>query len=181
MLMIPAERFQATDVGKPFSAKRRFDLAMTLEVAEHLDASCASTFIDNVVALSDVIVFSAAIPGQGGNHHVNEQWPDYWKALFDARGYVMIDALRPRFWNNPKIESWYRQNLFYAVKKDKLSAIPLLQSEYDRRGSELLPLVHPATFENMPFLQVLRQVPLSFMRGIKRRLRRPVTPVIHGS
>ena len=70
----------------PLRIGRRFDLVNCLEVAEHLDASRADSFVDDLCALGDVVVFSAAIPGQGGTHHVNEQFQSYWQERFRRNG-----------------------------------------------------------------------------------------------
>ena len=81
-LLIPQDRFQVVELGEPIRLGRRFDLVVSLEVAEHLPAARAETFVGSLVGLGDVILFSAAIPYQGGENHLNEQWPDYWARLF---------------------------------------------------------------------------------------------------
>jgi SAM-dependent methyltransferase len=109
-LVIPAGKFVAHDLSTPLKLDRRFDLALSLEVAEHLPGPAAGTFVQNLCRTADVVVFSAAIPGQGGRHHVNEQWPGYWADLFQGCGYQCYDVLRPRIWNNPRIVWYYAQN-----------------------------------------------------------------------
>ena len=84
-LEIPVERFAAVDLAKPFHLDRQFDLVMSLEVAEHIPGACAEIFIESVTRLGPVVLFSAAIPFQGGTHHVNEQWPDYWVTFCTKR------------------------------------------------------------------------------------------------
>ena len=111
-LAIPATAFQARDLAEPFDLQRRFDLVESLEVAEHLPESSADTFIDNLVTHGDVVLFSAAVPNQGGEHHVNEQPPEYWRTKFKKRGYVVYDALRPSLISNPEVKPWYRFNSF---------------------------------------------------------------------
>jgi hypothetical protein len=85
---------------------------VSLEVAEHLPESSADTFIESLVAHGDVILFSAAVPGQGGQHHINEQWPEYWQQKFAKHGFYFHDTIRPLIWNNEKVNWWYRQNIF---------------------------------------------------------------------
>ncbi|HEY9783918.1 MAG TPA: methyltransferase domain-containing protein [Candidatus Obscuribacterales bacterium] len=114
-LLIPGEKFAVLDLPCQ-SIPRRFDLAMCLEVAEHLPEKDAENLVDFLCRLSDNIVFSAAIPGQDGVGHVNEQWPEYWDAFFRKRGFVAKDCLRWQIWNNPKIDWWYRQNLLVYTK-----------------------------------------------------------------
>lgn len=88
---------------------RKFDLALCLEVAEHLHPSRAEPLVEYLCSLSDRVLFSAAIPYQGGNGHVNEQWQTYWAKLFKQNGYNMADT-QP-YLNDDRIELWYRQNM----------------------------------------------------------------------
>jgi SAM-dependent methyltransferase len=115
-LAIPFENFAAHDLAAPLSLGRRFDLAMSFEVAEHLPESAARTFVQSLCAASDIVAFSAAIPGQGGRHHLNEQWPDYWANLFNEFAYDCFDYLRPRIWSNPKVAWYYAQNSLIFVR-----------------------------------------------------------------
>jgi SAM-dependent methyltransferase len=111
------EIFKQHDLTQPLKLGRRFDAVLCLEVAEHLDEKCAPVLIDSLVAHSDRVVFSAACPGQPGQHHVNCQWPSYWQKLFNERGYVCTDEIRSRIWNDERIGPWYRQNVF-AARRD---------------------------------------------------------------
>jgi hypothetical protein len=115
-LVVPAGLFRQLDLTKPWSLGRRFEAALCLEVAEHLESASAATLIDSLAAHTDVIYFSAACPGQPGQHHVHCQWPEYWQNLFNERGYVCSDAVRWKIWGNKSVECWYRQNLFVARK-----------------------------------------------------------------
>jgi hypothetical protein len=98
-------------------AGARFDLAMSLEVAEHLSVGRAHSFVVEFCELSDLFLFSAAIPGQGGTNHVNEQWPEYWAALFEERGCACFDVMRPRLWHREECEWWYLQNVFVFARR----------------------------------------------------------------
>lgn len=93
-----------------------YGLVLCLEVAEHLSPERGPSFIADLCRLSDLIVFSAAIPGQGGVHHINERWPDYWVSLFRKNGYACSGAVRWMIWNDERIEYWYRQNLLIAAR-----------------------------------------------------------------
>lgn len=119
----------------------KHDLVVSLEVAEHLPGTDADPFVDMLTRHGDVVLFSAAIPGQGGTGHINEQWPDYWVEKFKQKGYVATGALRWEFWTNEQVENWYRQNLILFAKPeavtDKLSPI------FDHPLSEVIPVVHP--------------------------------------
>jgi SAM-dependent methyltransferase len=111
-LLIEREDFQAVDLELPIHLDRRFDLAMCLEVGEHLPSRSARALVDSLAAAAPVVLFSAALPGQGGTHHVNEQWPLYWERLFAAKGMRKCDVLRPLIWRERSISDCYRQNLY---------------------------------------------------------------------
>jgi SAM-dependent methyltransferase len=114
-LYIAPEEFVVKDLASPFDLGRRFDLVQCLEVAEHLPAPAADGLIDGLVRHGDVVLFGAAVPGQGGLHHVNEQLLEYWRGMFAARGYKAFDMLRPRIYQDVTVEPWYRFNsLIYA-------------------------------------------------------------------
>jgi len=106
-LQISSDRFIPADLAKPLILDRRFDLAICLEVAEHLNAEAAPTLVESLSRLADVILFSAAQPGQDGTQHVHEQWPTYWATLFDSYGYSPIDCIRPLIWEHPDVDWWY--------------------------------------------------------------------------
>jgi SAM-dependent methyltransferase len=145
-LEIPAGRFLARDLGQPFAMGRRFDLVVSLEVAEHLPAEAAATFVRSLTGLGPVVLFSAAAPYQGGTHHVNEQWPAYWAALFEAAGFLAVDCLRMRFWADEAVEWWYLQNFMFYVDRGELERYPRL-AEARRSGPPVPPsLVHPKRF-----------------------------------
>jgi SAM-dependent methyltransferase len=120
-LHVPANNFKRLDFTRPWNLNKRFDAAICLEVAEHLDAAFAPILIDALAQHSDFILFSAACPGQGGQHHVNCQWPDYWQRLFNQRGFACFDEVRWHIWDDARIEPWYRQNIFLA-RHDAVSA-----------------------------------------------------------
>jgi SAM-dependent methyltransferase len=145
-LEIARERFLAHDLTRPLELPRRFDLVVSLEVAEHLPADDAATLVESLTGLGPIVLFSAAIPGQGGTNHVNEQWPAYWAALFAERGYVHVDCLRRRLWHDETVEYWYAQNSFFYVSAHELSRYERLSSVRD--PSERVPpaLVHPTRY-----------------------------------
>jgi SAM-dependent methyltransferase len=124
MLHVPSSAFLARDVSQPFSLGRRFDLVQSLEVAEHLLEASADTFIDNLVRHGSLILFSAAIPGQGGEHHVNEQPWEYWRAKFAARGFELFDFLRPRIRHDGTIYFCYRFNSFIFAHLSAAQSLP---------------------------------------------------------
>jgi SAM-dependent methyltransferase len=121
--LLQKDKYVYNDLTKEIVVTRKFDLCLCLEVAEHLDFSAAETLISSLTALSSRVVFSAAIPKQGGNQHVNEQWPDYWAQLFAERGFFLEWDPRMSIWGNSKIHPCYRQNLLVFSKKTESSVI----------------------------------------------------------
>lgn len=146
LLQIPREFFQAFDLTKPFTLGRTFDLAVSLEVGEHLPADSAATFVESLIRLAPAVLFSAAIPFQGGSHHVNEQWPDKWVALFRRHNYSAVDCIRKRVWENDAVEWWYAQNTLLFVRAELLEKNALLKSESERTNTNQLRLVHPRNY-----------------------------------
>lgn len=146
LLQIPLERFRPIDLTKHFHLERAFDLAMSLEVAEHLPPECASAFVESLIGAAPAVLFSAAIPHQGGDNHINEQWPDKWAALFRERGYLPIDAIRKRIWQNDAVEWWYAQNTLLFARADLLERNPALNVELDRTDLGQLSVVHPRQY-----------------------------------
>jgi|SRR5882724_8561931 len=115
-LLIPPENFACYDLTVPVDLGRRFEKAICLEVGEHLNDAASRVLIGTLTRHSDAVIFSAACPGQPGQHHVNCQWPDYWQQLFNAAGFVCEDTLRATLWDDPQIEYWYKQNIFVACR-----------------------------------------------------------------
>lgn len=117
-LKISREKFKSQDISKSFNLGRRFDLVECLEVAEHLPELAARTLIGNLVGHGDVVLFSAATRGQGGEFHVNEQPLEYWAAIFAEFGYRAFDYPRAVVRGLVEIEPWYRYNtILYASVK----------------------------------------------------------------
>ena len=145
-LEIPPDRFLAHDLTTPFGLERRFDLVVSLEVAEHLPPSSAAAFVEGLTALGPAVLFSAAIPGQGGTNHVNEQWPSYWAELFRRCDYVHVDCLRLGLWHHEAVARWYAQNMLFYVARDELPRFPALARLHDPSETSPLHLVHPTRY-----------------------------------
>jgi hypothetical protein len=109
-LAVDKNPFMAADLTNPVKTGRRFDLAQSLEVGEHLPLSAAETLVDSLTTASDRVLFSAAVKGQGGEFHVNEQPLAFWQELFEARGYHAYDCIRPHLKNDKTLAPWYRYN-----------------------------------------------------------------------
>jgi SAM-dependent methyltransferase len=133
---ISREYFLGRDLSSKIELNRKFGLVISLEVAEHLYPEFADTFVENLVRHSDLILFSSAIPGQGGLHHVNEQFPFYWIDKFKSYGFVCYDTVRPEIWSSDRIEFWYRQNIL-IFSKQRIQKLEGLKTFYGEA------LVHP--------------------------------------
>ena len=123
-LLIDANDFHAADLAEPIDLVRQFDLVQSLEVAEHLPAIKAGQFVDTLTAHGPCVLFSAAVPGQGGENHVNEQPLSYWRAFFRERRYAPVDYLRPLICDDLEITRWYRCNIMLYVKDDAIASLP---------------------------------------------------------
>ncbi|MCU0688596.1 MAG: class I SAM-dependent methyltransferase [Phycisphaerales bacterium] len=147
-LQIPADRFKPVQLTEPFTLDRTFDLAISLEVAEHLPPSSAESFVASITRLAPAVYFGAAVPGQGGTGHVNEQWPSWWAALFAKHGYLPIDAIRPRVWTNPHVSWWYSQNALLYVRQDVLRTSPTLANLHHAQMAHppIWDIAHPTSF-----------------------------------
>lgn len=147
-IALQPDEFKACDLSRPPARDQRYDLALSLEVAEHLPASCAERFVGALVSLAPVVVFSAAIPGQGGVGHVNEQWPSYWEELFKSHGYQGSAALRWKFWNDTRVENWYSQNLLVFALSHVIEKYPVLHELMFSERSKITPVVHPVLWSS---------------------------------
>jgi len=132
LLKIPADRFRPTDLRNVDDLGRGFDLACSLEVAEHLPENRAKPFVAALTKAAPVILFSAAVPLQGGTDHLNEQPQSYWAKLFAEHGYIVLDCIRPAIFDDYRVEWWYRQNILMFCQPGKCPpALKAVASPYD--------------------------------------------------
>ena len=180
-LEIPQDCFRHHDLSQPLDLGRSFDLAISVEVAEHLDEENAAAFVNTLTGLAPVVLFSAAVPYQGGTGHVNERWPAYWARRFAERGYVPVDILRRRIWQDERVAWWYRQNLVFYANESALSANDVLEQGAAATPAEPDALVHPDLFlprvdgrarsrdlRNLKLGRVIRALPLIAWNSFKR-------------
>jgi SAM-dependent methyltransferase len=128
---------------KPFLESFHADVVLCLEMAEHIPESDAETLVKLLCHMAPTVVFSAAIPRQGGQGHVNEQWPEYWARLFAKNAYAPLDFIRPFLWNNPYVAYWYAQNMIVYCSHAKLQSNPNLAVYRRSFDGGQLSRVHP--------------------------------------
>jgi SAM-dependent methyltransferase len=147
-LLIEKGKFAAHDLTRFYQASRKYDLAISLEVGEHLPEDKADELVKTLTQASDIVLFSAALPGQTGTYHINEQWPEYWAAKFSTQGYTAVDFIRKEIWTNTRIPIWYRQNMIMYIRTEllQLPAYPHLRAIADRTDATFLTRIHPELF-----------------------------------
>jgi SAM-dependent methyltransferase len=166
-LLIPVERFIARDLRKPLLLDRHFDLAVSLEVAEHLPPSRAASFVDDLTRLAPCILFSAAIPGPTGTDHINSQYLPYWIELFQKRQYEAIDPIRPQIWGKDSVEWFYQQNIVIFAA----SGHPLLARERSKPQTFIHHHIYEQVLHATPSLGVMAKAfPTAVYRSIRYRL-----------
>ncbi|MEB3326862.1 MAG: class I SAM-dependent methyltransferase [Synechococcus sp.] len=159
----------------PPNSNERYDLAMSLEVAEHLPQSQADSFTEYLTKLADQILFSAAYTNQGGDNHLNEQPHSYWAQKFLARGYVPYDLFRPVFWGDDSIDYCYQQNAYLYVKKNSFLIAKLAELGYKPiTNIYFMDCIHPRLYEQQGKLRTFAAKRLEkFLPGqIKYRLKK---------
>jgi hypothetical protein len=173
-LYIDVARFHAVDLAEGFSLDRRYDVALSLEVAEHLPSFKADEFIEKLTDAAPIVIFSAAIPGQGGTNHINERWQDEWRKSFAKRDYYAIDYLRPLIRGNSSVPWWYQQNIMIYCHPSASLAGNAAQAVPARVS---LNLVHPDLYDqkvNHPDLylwQALTLIPSLVQKAAVKRLK----------
>jgi SAM-dependent methyltransferase len=183
LLLIPKAWFIPFDLTKSYSPGRRYDLAVSVEVAEHLSQSDANTLVDTLTGLADIVAFGAAIPLQGGTNHQNEQWPSYWAKLFAERVYVPFDCVRPRLLGNSNVAELIAQNIILYVRGDRAAELgPILLAQQTEWPAYPLPVVHPNQYVRMHdaivnaipragLFRILKAMPGLIVQGIMARLK----------
>jgi SAM-dependent methyltransferase len=134
------------DLEKSFDLGRRFDLVICLEVAEHISASAADDFVASLTRHGPAVLFSAAIPHQGGHHHVNEQFLPYWAERFARFGFRPLDVIRGKIWSDQAILWWLRQNVVLFADQKLIAGDERLKRAADESAAYPLSLVHPEVY-----------------------------------
>lgn len=178
-LLVDRRHFVEADLAAPYEAGRRFDMAVCLEVAEHVRHASADILVGTLTDAADVVVFGAAIPFQGGYEHINEQWPSWWREKFAAKGYTAYDLIRPKHWSDQSIHYWYRQNAFVYVANGNAAQVEVAKRlETEAGGTHaLFDAVHPdkyadvASYKWIAGKRLARELPTWLAGRLKSRLR----------
>jgi hypothetical protein len=169
-LEFDAALIRLDDLTRHIDLGRRFDLVQSLEVAEHLPLAAAATFVATLVRHGDIVLFSAAPPGQGGEYHVNEQSYGFWRDLFAGHGYALFDAVRGMIAGDDSIRYWYRYNSFLFVKESAISRLkPAVAASRISPGAAV-PDISPPLFKLRK--AAVRQMPQAMSHGIAGLLSR---------
>lgn len=155
--------FYAIDLNQPITGHdEKYDMAISLEVAEHLEVSSAKTFVESLTKLADVVMFGAAYTKQGGTNHINEQPQTYWAQIFKECNYIPFDLFRPVFWGDKEIEFWYQQNTFLYVKNGSTLIQKLTAAGYTPiENIAFMECIHPTLYNsklNLNMRQVFKQL-----------------------
>ncbi len=149
------------DLSEIILPRRHFDFILSLEFLEHLDQKNSRQIIEWLCSLTNTVVFSAALPGQGGTHHINEQRVEYWTKQFSDFGFVACDALRPKIWSNSDIAPWYRQNiLMFFREKVPVEIEHFAADAWASATRAPLSLFHPDLLEQKRGWRLLRGLKL---------------------
>jgi SAM-dependent methyltransferase len=123
-LLIPREKYQAADLSRPLTLGRQFDLVESLEVGEHIAVEHSNQFLETILSHGKPVLFSAAVPGQGGTYHVNEQPYEHWRDRFAERGYALFDFVRPHIVKNRSVDYFYRYNILLFAHESVCGRLP---------------------------------------------------------
>jgi SAM-dependent methyltransferase len=178
-LLIDQKDFATADLAGDFSIDAQYDLALCIEVMEHLPEARAETLIGRLTSAAPVVLFSAAIPGQGGVNHVNERWPAYWRDLFAKRGFVMLDPFRPQIRDDPRISFWVRQNIVLFVSNVAKASYPLVRRYFEISEPTGCEWVHVEVYEKWfnqatktrRVNEILHDLRSAVGRSVRRRLK----------
>lgn len=166
-LRIEGKCFRSADLSQPLVLGRRFDLVQSLEVAEHIDESCADRFVQNLVDHSrGLVLFSAAPPGQGGEYHINEQPLEYWRRKFARHDYQVFDAVRPAIAADASISFWYRYNTLLYVHADRFDSLPASIAASRIGDASRIPDPAPLVFRARKL--IVRAMPYSLQQALAR-------------
>lgn len=161
-LKIPRDAFDRHNLESPLVTPKKYDLAITIEVAEHLPEDKADAFVCSLTHCADVILFSAAAAYQGGINHFNEKSPAYWAKLFSEKGFLCFDFMRDILWEKEGVNCVHAQNILVFVKEEKRHLI---------EPEGLAPVLSPRLMYHPEFVKIKLDVPVSKPVDVVRKKR----------
>lgn len=166
-LEIPKECFIPANLSKPVDLGKKFDLVQSLEVAEHIQPEASAAFVETIVRHSKgIVAFSAAVPGQGGEYHVNERPLEFWRDLFLSHDYHAFDFIRPRIQGDKRISFWYRFNILMYVHDSRIAAMPEAVRATQVSDRSRIPDISPPLFRIRK--AIVRALPYQVQHNIAR-------------
>jgi len=176
-LAIAKDEFLAADLEKPLRIDRKAELAMSLETAEHLSEARADSFVEDLCRLAPVVLFSAAVPRQGGTNHINERWQSYWAEKFAKHGYRPSDAVRQALWDNQDAGAVYLQNALIYANEEGMAKHPKLKAAIEATNPKMLDIAHPLVMGNVEglsdpqradFVGLSKMLPFAMKKSLRR-------------
>lgn len=174
MLVCSNMEFKAMELEQPIRLSETFDLALSCEVGEHLSPARADGFVADLCAAAPRVLFGAAIPGQGGSAHINEQWQSYWAKKFMANGFTPIDVVRPHVIDRDDVLRWYKNNILLYVRNSEAPELYkklLLENKYKLFVTDL---VIPDMYQSLGLrksISVAGEIPGKILHSVKWRLK----------
>ncbi len=160
-LLVDPSCFAFADLSVGFDVGRTFDLVQCLEVAEHLPSAGNTAFVRALVRHSrGLILFSAAPPGQGGEHHINEQTYEFWRQQFRAFGFHAVDFVRPQILADRETSFWYRYTIVLYVSDAARTRLPEAVRPYVVPDAEPIRDLSPLAFRVRKWLVAAAPYPI---------------------
>jgi hypothetical protein len=163
-LLVDPQEFVPCDLAHEIPLIERFDLAISIEFAEHVPGTRSAEIVRFLTGSADIVLFSAAIPRQPGLGHINTHYPRYWREMFRRCGFERYDVIRSQLLWDESIPRWLKQNLFlYANDKGKTRLV-LPDQKFLPEGFELV----DEDIQNCP--PNLREILVNLPDALKRAI-----------
>jgi len=176
-MMIEENEFMPCDLRAALPEPVPCDMALCLEVLEHLPAAAGEAALDFLTQSAPLVLFSAGVPGQPGWEHINSRPPSYWKDAFQRRGFERFDIIRPRILGDTSLPFWYRQNIFLFAGREGLSRLRVRHLAFEEIPDDF-ELLHQRVLETsrrpgqVTIGSLLRQLLATVSRSARYRTRR---------
>lgn len=147
LLQIPEHCFHQTNLAESLEITVSADLAICLEVLEHIPEAAANERMDLLLSKCRFLLFGAAVPLQGGAGHINEKPQSYWVNYITSQGFIAYDPIRTKIWNDCSIPYWYKQNIFLYVNEKDAQFLPEEIARHRLTPESLIDVIHPELLE----------------------------------